>query len=68
MAATTRLGEVRSARERILQIAFRRFDAHDVHGAGIATVIAEPGGAKADVEPMVAPQAPATSLKRVPRS
>jgi hypothetical protein len=65
-ATTTRLGEVRSARERILQTAFRIFYVHGVRG--VYTVIAESSVAKVYVESMVAPQARATTLKLVPRS
>lgn len=66
-ATTTRLGEARSARERILQTAFRIFYAHGVRGVGVYTVIAESGVAKSYVEPMVAPQARAATLRLVPR-
>ena len=47
MAATAPLGDGRSARERILQTAFRLFYAHGVRGVGVDTVIAEAGVAKA---------------------
>ena len=64
-----RLGEARSTRERILQTAFRLFYAHGVRGVGAAdAVIAEAGVAKAYGEPMVVPQARATTLRLVPRS
>ncbi len=47
MAATARPVESASARERILQTAFRLFYAHGVRGVGVDTVIAESGVAKA---------------------
>ena len=47
MAATARPGDRGSARERILETAFRLFYARGVRGVGIDTVIAESGVAKA---------------------